>query len=154
MTQQPVLHFGSAPSFPSLSRCLWMFAWLGPAFGYVTAMLVLTVTESDNLLQFMRFPLVLVMGIPVALPIAYMLGVVPATVVGAAYWALRSKAMLNPVPAVSLSVVASILACAAVLVVMDRGGVEGLLDLPSWGLMMLPGVLATLLCAYIVERRG
>lgn len=154
MTQQPLLHFGSAPSFPSLSRCLWLFAWLGPAIGYVTAMLVLTATESDNVLEFMRFPLVLVLGAFVALPFAFLIGLVPATVVGAAYWALRAKAALNPAAAVSLSVVVSVLICAAVLVFMDRGGTEGLRDLPSWGLVMLPGIVATLLCARIVERRG
>ena len=153
-TQQPVLHFGSAPSFPAVWRCIWLFGLYGPAFGYVTAMLVLTAAESHNLLQFLRFPLVLVMGVPVALPFAYLLGLVPAIAVGIAYWLLRAKASLNPIPAVSLSAVVSLFPCAAVLVVMDRGGMEGLSDPPSWSLMMLPGVVATLLCAYIVERRG
>ena len=154
MTEHPILHFGSAVSFPTLRRCLLIFSTLGPAFGYVTAMLVLTATESDNLLEFMRFPLVLVLGAVVALPFAFLIGLVPATVVGAAYWTLRAKTSLNPVPAVSLSLVVSVLICAAVLVVMDRGGMEGLRDPPSWGLVMLPGIVATVLCARIVERGG
>jgi len=154
MTQLPVLHFGSTTSFPSLPRCLWMFAVLGPVFGYVTAMIVLTAQSSRNVLQFLRFPLALVMGVPVALPIAFLIGVVPATVVGATYWALRAGARLNLLPAVSLAVVVSVIACAAAIIVMDRGDMEGLRDPPSWVFMMLPGVVATLSCAYVVERRG
>jgi len=137
----------------SLAQCLWTFALLGPVFGYVTVITMMTVVTADSADDFLRFPVGLAMGALIGIPFAIFMGLVPAILIAIVYWALRAKAELRPVSAVALSAVAAFFVCAVAIVVMD-GQLAGLRDASSWLMMVVPGVVATLLCAAVVERKG
>lgn len=144
-------HAAAAPA--SLAQCLWTFSLLGPVFGYVTVITILTLTTADSAIDFLRLPVAIVMGALFGIPFAILMGLVPAILIAIVYWALRAKAELGRSSAVALAAVAAFFVCAGYIVVMD-GEFAGLRDASSWLMIVIPGIAATLLCAAVVERRG
>lgn len=136
----------------SLARCVWIFALLGPPFGYMTVIAVFTVASARSLIDLLKFPFAVVLGSVFGLPFAYFLGTVPAILVASIYWWLRAKSALATPPAIALSAAAAVVVCAGGIAIVD-GGLSALRDAETWLTVVLAGVLATPLCAAIIERR-
>jgi hypothetical protein len=137
---------------PTLARCVWIFALLGPPFGYVTVVAVLTVASARSLLDLLKFPVAIFLGSIVGLPFAYLLGVVPAILVAVIYWSLRAKSALASPHAIAMSAAAAVVVCAGGIAITD-GGFSALREVEVWFTVVLGGIVATPLCAAIVERR-
>jgi uncharacterized SAM-binding protein YcdF (DUF218 family) len=136
----------------SLARSVWIFALLGPVFGYVTVIAVLTVASARSLFDLLKFPVAVVLGSVMGLPFAYLLGVVPAILVAFIYWWLRAKSALATPHAIALSAAAAVVVCAGGITIAD-GGFSALREGEVWFTVVLAGVVATPLCAALVERR-
>jgi hypothetical protein len=111
----------------------------------------MTVANADSVLDVLTYPLALIFGAVFGLPLAWALGTVPAILVGGVYWALRARAALAPLPSIGLSVVAAAAMCIAAVAIYE-GNISALPDGTTW-FMILPGVVATPLCAVLVEHR-
>jgi hypothetical protein len=111
------------------------------------------VSKADTLLEVLKIPLAFVMAAPIGLPFAWFMGLIPALLVGAVYWALRAKAGADAWTSAALSAIAAFIVCAGAIVVID-GNVAGLGEVESWAIMIVPGVVATLGCIIVIERRG
>jgi len=123
----------------------------GPLFGYVTAMSLMIIGKADSLFDVLWFPLAVVMFAPFAIPVALFIGLVPAMLVGLVYWALRAKLAAGPIAAATLSAVAAGVVCAGV-VTMSVERFAGVLTVEAWEMVILPGIVAAVLCAAYIER--
>ena len=140
-----------AVSAPRLPRCLWTFALYGPLFGYATVVAAMTIATADSPLDLLMAPVALIMAAPIGIPFAWLIGLIPALLVGVIYWALRAKADFDSPAAIALSIGCAAIVGSSVLLFSD-GGLAGLRDASSWFMVVLPAVIATPLCAAIVER--
>ena len=135
----------------TIGRCVWIFAVRGPLFGYLTAASLIIIQEVDSFFDVLWFPLAIVMFAPFAIPVALFVGLVPAVLVGIVYWALRAKLAAGPSAAVALSAVAAGVVCAGVAAMSDEG-FAGVLTVEAWQVVILPGIVAAVLCAAYIER--
>ncbi|HEY4367800.1 MAG TPA: hypothetical protein VGN07_11255 [Steroidobacteraceae bacterium] len=150
LREQASPHDGTA-SVPGIWRCVWVFATRGPFFGYVTAIALLGVARAGTVLEGLMFPLTAVLVAPVGLPMAWFMGLIPAILIGVAYWALRVKADVRALSATALSTLVAGIVCAGAVAIID-GDFAGLFDVASWSMMVVPGIVATPLCAVSIER--
>ena len=136
----------------TIGQCVWVFATLGPVFGYVTIMMLGAIGTIDSVSDALIFPLGVLVAAPFGISVAWIVGVVPAILVGIVYGSLRANTALRARSAIALSAAAAavVCVCAAALI---GGSLAGLVDVGSWTLMGLPGIVATLMCAALIERR-
>ena len=141
-----------AANVATISQCLWVFAIFGPVFGYATVIFLVAIDKADSVSDFLLVPLATVMALPFALPFALFAGLVPAILVGIVYWALRAKTSVRGPDAVALSASAAVVVCACE-VAFFSGDFAALSDEMSWAMMIVPGIVATVVCATLIERR-
>jgi len=139
-----------APLTPSLLRCVGYFAVFGPVFGYLTFTFLITVERADSFTDVLWFPMAALMLAIVGLPFAWFVGLAPATLVGVLYWSLRAKANTRALAATAICVLAAVIVCAFVAMLPDVEP-KALLDPAAWAVVILPGILATPLCAAFTE---
>lgn len=140
-------------SRPSLRRCGWAFLILGPAIGWVLFMLLAMSPALSDIESFKWWtvPGFLLMGAalsPIGIPMAFLIGAVPAGVTGLVYWALRRRIGVRT--SIGVSVLCSIATGSAwgLVVAGPAGG-----ETPSlWPLAPVFGLVVTPICAMIVER--
>ncbi|HEU5138070.1 MAG TPA: hypothetical protein VFU13_23195 [Steroidobacteraceae bacterium] len=134
-----------------MKRCLWIFAALGPFFGYATVISLMVIAESDGVLDILKVPFAVVLAAPFGIPMAWFVGLIPAILIGIVYWALRSKTAVGALAALALSAVVAAVLCGGAIALRD-GLHRGLLAVESWQIVIVPAIVATLLCGAIVER--
>jgi hypothetical protein len=141
-----------AKPLPTLSRCLWTFAILGALVGYATVMTLMVAATADSVSDFAKIPKALLMAAPIGIPFAWVVGLVPALVVGAIYWKLRAKETRNAKVAAALSALAAFIIYGSIVAISD-GSLAALGDFSFWMMMIAPGAVATAACAWSIERR-
>ena len=138
---------------PRLKLSVWVFALFGPLFGYVTAVTLAALASSDTALKRLMSPLAAVLFAPIGLPMAWIFGVMPAILIGILYWVLRARVNVSALTSIVLATLAAGAVCVGAVVITD-GDFAGLLHIASWSMMVVPGIVATPLCAALVERRS
>jgi hypothetical protein len=150
---------GAQPREPrrpaTVSRCLGTFGLLGPAVGWLTVYLH-GVFADAAVLSFgfvARSMIGLLFLSIVALPFAYVLGVVPALLSALVLWSLRRSRAVHPAVAIVLTTVAGAGAAGAAADAIIGGNPVGFGELAAWPYSWLPGATAALVCGLWVETR-
>jgi len=135
----------------TLGRCVRIFGALGPVIGCAAAMTLLAIVSADSVDDVLWLPLGVIAMAIFAIPVALFVGAVPAVLVGLVYWALRAKLSLGRSAAVAWSGAAAMVVCAGVSAMPD-GDFGSVWSVEAWQVAILPGLIATPLCAALVER--
>ena len=134
------------------------YALIGPLVGasvlfLVVAPLMYGVGENSGYLGIVQGTMAMSLWI---VPIAFVLGLVPAIVTGLSHWWLNSRTAAARLPAVPRAVIVAVLGgTACVLFGMTLGAAASdMLSAEILPLFILPGMAAAFGCALLAERRA
>jgi hypothetical protein len=136
---------------PSLRRCLLIFGFLGPPTGWLIAFLQLVLGRLEFSLRgiaelFVGFATTSVVGIP----LSYVLGVLPATLTGLAYWGIRRHQ--NVAGSLFLTgAMGARVALLAAAIVLVGGSAYIDEELREWPYYLLPGAVAAITCGLLSD---